>query len=944
MTPPPLPTRSTPDDPRLAPALGLFAARTWCAFDFQLATWRAYLDGRSGLVHAPTGMGKTLAVWMGPLLEALADRGDTPGLPAPTAAGLDARRARAVRRDRSPPLSALWITPLRALAGDTHLALQDAARALGLPWSIELRTGDSSSTLRQRQRDRLPTALITTPESLALLLSYPGAAERFAHLRAVIVDEWHELLGTKRGTQTELNLATLRAIRPGLRTWGLSATLGNLPEALRALVGIASSQTPRDRADPHSDPVLIQGPPPAPIHSRTLIPPDIERFPWAGHLGLRLLPEVVRHVDQAKTSLVFTNTRSQTEIWFQSLLKARPDWLSPAEPSRDAGANAVPSTAAPAAPAAVVALHHGSLDRKVRQAVEDRLRAGELRAVVCTSSLDLGVDFPAVDQVVQVGSPKGVARLLQRAGRSGHQPGRTSRLICVPTNALELLEFAASHDAITGRQIEDRSPLRACADVLAQHLVTLAAGDGFDEDAAKRLVRSTLAFGTLPDDQWLRLWAWAMDFLARGGPALAAYPRHARVTRDQHGLFRVASPALSRIHRMGIGTITSATSMLVKTRRGRTLGSIEEGFINALLPGQTFIFSGKHLRLLGVRENAAIVEPAPGRSGRVPSWEGGRMPLSAQLAAAVRDRLAQAESGRFDGPEMQRLRPLIELQSRWSALPTPSRLVIERLSTREGHHAFIYPLEGRLVHEGLAALLAYRLARTTPRTFSLACSDYGLELTSAQPFEVTEAEWREALSPAELGPDLLACLNASQLARRHFRQIARVAGLLVPSYPSAPRSARQLQASSDLFFDVLTEFDPGSALLDQARREALERELEVARLQAALQRLSTLRLEIRTCPCLTPFAFPLWADSLRELVSTEKWTDRVARMLVKLEAAAGASPATVPSLADESERPDQPDATAAAVGAAPKHALAPAADPAGRDARSRRPPRRSYRW
>ena len=823
-----------------------FAARGWVPFGFQREAWEAYLSGRSGLVHAPTGTGKTYAVWLGPLLEAVG-KGEV------VAEGGEAERGRG--GDGFEPLRVLWITPLRALASDMLLGLTEAVRGLKVNWSVELRTGDTGSAQRARQRNRLPSALITTPESLALMLSYPDMAGRLAGLRCVVVDEWHDLMGTKRGVQTELGLARLRAMNPGLRTWGLSATLGNLEQASAVLHG-AGARAAR--------PVMVRGVMPKAIAVETLIPEDIERFPWAGHLGLRLLPRVVERIEAAACSLVFTNTRSQTEIWFQAIQKARPDWLGR------------------------IALHHGSLDRELRGMVEGGLKSGAMKAVVCTSSLDLGVDFPPVDQVIQVGSPKGVARLLQRAGRSGHQPGRESRVVCVPTNAMELVEFSAARGAIEGLAMESRWPARLALDVLVQHLVGLGCGagaEGFDAAAVREEVHGTHAFAEMTDE----MWGWCVDFCVRGGQALRAYPQYGRLveTAEGSGRYRVASAAAAKMHRLNVGTITSDTSMVVKFRSGQTLGHIEEGFIAAMHAGETFTFAGRMLKLLRVRGMTAVVEPATRKSGRVPSWQGGRMPLSAELSAALRGRISGAARGAFEGPEMRAAEALLRVQGEWSHLPGEGELLVEFTRTREGDHLFVYPFEGRLVHEGLAALLAFRLASLEPRSFSMSCSDHGLHLSSPAAMAFGAEALGAALSAERLTEDLVRALNAAELARRQFREIARVAGLIIPGFPGQPKSTRHVQASADLFYDVLSEFDPGNLLLDQARREVLEKQLELTRMRVALERMAGLKMVVRRTERLTPFAFPLWADSLREQLSTEAWTDRVGRMLVALEQEAG---------------------------------------------------------
>lgn len=821
----------------LAAVEGWFAARGWAPFAFQREVWAAYLRGESGLIHATTGTGKTYAAWLGPVAEALGQTTD----PRPQT------------RDRRPAASqlglrVLWVTPLRALAADTAQALEAPLIALGLPWTVETRTGDTEAKVRARQRKRLPEALVTTPESLSLLLAREDARELFAGLRCVVVDEWHELLASKRGVQTELALARLRRWRPELRVWGLSATLGNLDVALEALLGMGAAGGR-----------LIQGEQPKQITLDSLIPATVERFPWAGHLGLRMLPQVLDEIEAVQSCLVFTNTRAQTEIWYQALLDARPEW------------------------AGLIALHHGSLSREVREWVEDGLRDGRLRCVVCTSSLDLGVDFSPVERVIQVGSPKGVARLLQRAGRSGHRPGAASRATCVPTHAFELVEAAAVRRAALEGRIEARPPIEKPLDLLAQHLVTVALGGGFRADELLAEVRTARAYATLSDAEW----RWCLDFVVSGGGSLGAYPEYRRVV-EEGGVYRVTDESVARRHRQAIGTITADAAMVVQYVGGEKLGSVEESFIARLSPGDKFTFAGRVLEFVRVKEMTAWVRKAKGAEGAVPRWTGGRLPLSSELAAAVRERLQAARDGVFEDPELLALRPILALQARWSRIPGAGELLVERTRTRDGHHLFVYPFEGRLVHEGLAALLAYRLSRATPITFTVAANDYGFELLSAERAPVDgEAELRAALSPAGLVDDILAALNAAELARRQFREIARVAGLVVVGPPHERRSARQLQASSNLFYDVFQQYDPQNLLLHQARREVLERQLEHARLAAALVRLAAGAVAIVETARPTPLAFPLLVDRLRERVSSEQLADRVRKMQLQLERAAG---------------------------------------------------------
>jgi ATP-dependent Lhr-like helicase len=820
-----------------------FAHRGWTPFPFQEEVWAAYAAGESGLIHAATGTGKTYAAWGGPLLEALQER-------QATAAGGTA----------APPLRALWITPLRALASDTEQALRDAVEGVGLPWTVASRTGDTPAAQRARQRERLPTALVTTPESLSLLLTRPDHPALFAALRMVVVDEWHELMASKRGVQVELALARLRTLVPALRTWGVSATLGNLAVAADTLLGVGPQAVGADAgghgaARPRR---LVRGVVPKAVAVESLIPGTIERFPWAGHLNTRLLPEVMRLLAGARSAIVFCNTRSQAELWFQSIIAADPSWFE------------------------FTAIHHGSLDREQREAVEQGLKTGRFRVVVATSSLDLGVDFAPVELVLQVGSPKGVARLLQRAGRSGHQPGRPSRVVCVPTHAFELVEVAAARDAIAAGAIEARDPVDRPLDLLAQHLVTLALGGGFTRAGVAAELRTTRAYSGLTDAEL----DWALDFVTRGGDALRAYPEYGRV-QQEGDRYVVTDPQVARRHRLAIGTIVSDAAITVRYVGGGRLGTVEEGFIARLAPGDTFLFAGTPLEFVRVRDLTAWVRRARGVTGAIPRWAGARMPLSTELAQAVRDTLDAARRGVFASPELKAVRPLLALQAERSVIPAPHELLIERCRTREGHHLFVYPFDGRLVHEGLAALLAYRLAQHAPATYTFACNDYGMDLLAPDPAPLEAALEGGLLSTAHLLHDITASLNAAELSRRQFREIARVAGLVFGGFPGASRTVRQLQASSGLLYDVFVRHDPDNLLLRQAQREVLERQLEASRLGRVLERLSRATLRIVEVERPTPLAFPLLVDMTRGRVSSEKLADRVRRMVAHAEGPAG---------------------------------------------------------
>ncbi|AVO49112.1 DNA ligase-associated DEXH box helicase [Melaminivora suipulveris] len=934
------------------------AARGWRPFAFQRQVWRAMAAGRSGLLHATTGAGKTYAVWLG-ALQALGakNKQKTPSV------GVDKAQAaieKEVAKSPAAPLAVLWITPMRALAADTLKALAAPLAELGpahpatlARWTLGARTGDTASGERSAQSRRLPTVLVTTPESLSLLLARADAREQLSQVRLVVADEWHELLGNKRGVQLQLALARLATWSPRLMVWGMSATLGNLPEAMDTLLAPLGQDVVGE---------LVQGRIDKALAIDTLLPDAPERFSWAGHLGLRMLPAVVAELEQSSTTLVFVNVRSQAEQWYQALLDARPEW------------------------AGQIAIHHGSLDRAVREWVEAGLKAGSLRAVVATSSLDLGVDFAPVERVLQIGSAKGVARLLQRAGRSGHSPGRPSRITLVPTHSLEIVEAAAARDAVRAGQVESRASPEQPIDVLVQHLVTVALGGGFAPEALYGEVRRTWAYRQLPR----AVWDWCLDFVSGGGQALAAYPDYRRVVPDEDGIWRVPDARLARRHRANIGTIVSDASMAVQILHGARLGSMEESFLSRLSPGDCFVFAGQVLELVRIEQMTAFVRRAPRTRATVPRWAGSRMPLSTVLADFVVRELAQAAAGRYASPELRAVRPLLQLQQRWSALPTPETLLAETLRTREGWHLFLYPFAGRHAHMGLASLLAWRAAQGEAGTFSIAVNDYGLELVSA-----TERDWAALLpgllragpAPAEEGEasagqgadtgagtgaddgapvplgsairntanaqpplppaaahgaaqrgaaadtplhrallhELLASLNATEMARRRFREIARVAGLIFQSHPGEQRSARQLQASAQLFFEVFRKYDSTNLLLRQASEEVLSQELDVRAIAAALRRMQAQALDVHLLSRPGPLAFPLMVERFREKLSNEALADRIARMLGDLEAAADTRGPQPAARAQDVVPPDPPLRRARRKAAAPQEPGAPSA-------------------
>ncbi|HET9976709.1 MAG TPA: ligase-associated DNA damage response DEXH box helicase [Burkholderiaceae bacterium] len=813
-----------------------FTARGWQPFAFQREVWAAMAGGRSGLLHATTGSGKTYAVWFGALARARPGAG----------------------------LQVLWITPMRALAADTTRALHGPLADVMPAWSVGQRTGDTPAAERAKQDRRMPAALVTTPESLSLMLTRERAAQDLGGVHTVIVDEWHELIGNKRGVQVQLALARLKRCNPKLVVWGLSATLGNLADAMATLCGDGAQ--------------LVQGRIDKAIVIDTLLPTEPGRFSWGGHLGAQMQQPVAGEIAAtAGTTLVFTNVRSQAEIWYQLLLAARPDW------------------------AGQIALHHGSLDREVREWVEAGLKDGSLKAVVATSSLDLGVDFLPVERVLQIGSPKGVARLLQRAGRSGHAPGRASRVTLVPTNTLELVEAAAVRRAALAGRVESRVSPDKPLDVLVQHLVTVALGSevgpdgrvrgGFEPDALFDEVRSAFAYRALTRAEF----DWALAFVERGGASLGAYPQYHRVVRGDDGVYRVSDRAIALRHRLSVGTIVSDASMQVAWMSGGRLGTIEESFVARLSPGDCFVFAGRVLEYIRTQDMTAYVRKATKVKGVVPAWAGTKMALSEAMTDMVQALLHDSEQGDWLEPEMQAARPMLDAQQRLSRLPRPGRLLVERLQSAEGHHLFLYPFGGRHVHMGLAQLLAWRLARTQPNTFSLSINDFGLELLSVQPVDVTPLLDRSVFSTRALMADTLASLNTGELAQRRFREIARIAGLVFAGYPGAPKSTKQVQASSSLFWEVFRKYDAGNQLLTQAENEVLAQELELGRLTATLRGMAAAEIDLVELAVPSPFALPLMVERFREELSTEKLADRLQRILAEAQLVLeGGPPAAAP--------------------------------------------------
>ena len=832
------PSPLMPATAALKPALTWFRQQHWKPFPYQQEAWQAYLDGESGLVNAPTGSGKTYSLFFGPALEYLAEIKNKVPV-APPKSG----RKKAVS---TTCLRVLWITPVRALANEIQQSCQRAAHELGLNWEIAIRTGDTPAKDRTKQKKNPPQMLVTTPESLHLMLATTGYAEWFKNLKVVVCDEWHELVGSKRGVLVELAMSRLKTILPDLRIWGISATIGNLEEAALMLLGTNSTA---------GNYRLIRSSLEKQYAIQTIFPDTIERFPWSGHLGIHLVDKVLPIIHNSQSTLIFTNTRAQCEIWYQQLLDADPML------------------------AGQLAMHHGSLSREIRDWVEESLHSGRLKAVVCTSSLDLGVDFRPVQTVIQIGSPKGVARFMQRAGRAGHQPGAVSTIYFLPTHSLEIIEGAALRQAVARQSLEARPPYMLCFDVLIQYMVTLAVSDGFRPEELLAEVRSAYSYAQLTDEEW----QWCLDFISKGGKCLYAYDEYKKVEPQENGRWLVTNAFIAKKHRLGIGAIVSDAVLQIKFMGGKFLGSIEEGFISQLKRGDVFWYAGRSLEFVRIKDMMVQVRKSSASKGKIPTWAGGRMPMSSELATEIRELIALAAEGDVTQPEMEKVVPLLELQQRRSYLPAENELLIEYFNDNEGYHLLCYAFEGRAVHEGLSALLAYRIALLQPISFSIAVNDYGFELLSDLPIPIAAALTESLFTIENLYADIEASVNSVEMARRRFRDIAGIAGLVFKGFPGKEKMGRHLQASSQLFFGVFTDYEPGNLLLLQAYREVMQFQLQESRLRLALQRINSGRIILREPAKATPFSFPLIVTRLREKLSSEKLADRIQRMKLRLE-------------------------------------------------------------
>ncbi|MBT2619533.1 ligase-associated DNA damage response DEXH box helicase [Chryseobacterium sp. ISL-6] len=784
-------------------------------FKFQTDTWWKFGNGYSGMVIAPTGFGKTYSVFLALITDFL-------NHPEKYKKGL----------------KMIWITPLRSLSKDIAKAMEEAINEIGLDWTVGVRNGDTDPKTRQQQVRNMPDILVVTPESLHLLLGQKDHLKFFKNLHCIAVDEWHELLGSKRGVMVELGISQVRKYVPLLKIWGITATIGNLDEALEVLIPYDIKKTKITAKQQKKIDII------------PVFPDEVEILPWAGHLGAKLADKIVPIILESKSTIVFTNTRSQSEMWYQLLLNAYPDF------------------------AGQIAIHHSSIDAHLRIWIEDNLSSGKLKAVVSTSSLDLGIDFKPVDTVIQIGSAKGVARFLQRAGRSGHSPFETSKIYCVPTHSLELIEVAALKEAVKQKVIEPREPQVLCFDVLVQFLMTLAVGDGFFPDETYERIKKVYTFQEMTPEEWKEI----IDFLTIGGSALKSYEEFHKVVIMDDGLFKVTSRKIAMLHRMNMGAIVSDAMLKVKFISGGYIGMIEEYFISKLKKEEKFILAGRVLEVAMVKDMTVYVRLSKGKA-LVPSYLGGRLPLSSNLSTFLREKLSGALNPASSEKELKFLHPLLVSQEKTSHIPKEDEFLVELIKNKEGFHLFMYPFEGRLVHEVMAALIAFRISKLAPISFSMAMNDYGFELFSDKEIPLNEGNLEKILTRDNLMVDVISSINSAEMARRKFRDIAVISGMVIQNFPGQQRSNKALQSSAGLIFKVLEDYDPNHFLVRQSYTEVFNMQLQEQRLVEAFKRIEKSKIILKYSNTFTPLSFPIKVDSLRQTLSSEGLDARIQKLI-----------------------------------------------------------------
>ena len=764
---------------------GWLHSRGWAWFPHQLETLKAALTGKDILLCAPTGAGKTLSGFLPSLTELL----NTPKRPK--------------------GLHTLYISPLKALTVDVHRSIGKPIEDLKLPITYETRTGDTPASKRSRQKTKPPDILMTTPESLALLLSYDNAAEYFANLRYIIIDELHALMHSKRGDLLSLGLTRLQTISNAQRI-GLSATVADPQTAGEWLFA--------------KEGVIVTAP------TRTV--PNIQilqakkRIPWAGHMALYAMPEIYDAISQGGMSIIFVNTRAQAELIFQNLWKLNEKTLK-------------------------IALHHGSLERELRRKVEEKMAQGELDCVVATSSLDLGIDWAEVDLVIQIGAPKGVSRLLQRIGRSNHRLNEPSRALLVPTNRFEYIECVAAQTAILHGELDGIAPKKGGLDVLAQHIFGTACSRPFQPDELYNEVVSAWPYKDLTRIDFDRI----LEFVKNGGYSLQAYDRYKRLELNEDGRYALTHPSFARQYRMNIGTIVEAPVLRVKMGR-RKLGVIEEYFINHLAPGDTFLFAGNVVQFEGIRDGVVMVSRTTSANPKIPSYDGGKLPISTHLSLRVRDLLETPDNWQ---PLPERVRNWLSLQKEKSLLPGTDHLLVESFPRRGKHYLVAYPFAGRNAHQTLGFLIMRRMKRNGDKPLGFVASDYALIIWSmGKPQNIDDL-----FSVDLLGEELHEWLADTPLLKRTFRENAVIAGLIERRHPGQQKTGRQMTFSSDLIYDVLHKYEPDHILLRAAWQDATGGLIDTGRLSDMLVTFKD-KLLIKNLKKVSPLAVPMMLEIARE--------------------------------------------------------------------------------
>lgn len=789
-------------------------------YPFQEECMKFVAEDYSGILLAPTGSGKTLALFIPMLQKYLSSE-----------------------YEKKEGLFALWITPLKSLSKEIKDSCQQVCDTLNTGLKVALRNGDTSTAERAKQKKSMPFMLVITPESIHLLFTQPGYENIFKNLQYVIVDEWHELLGSKRGVLIELALSRLKKISPKLKQWAISATIGNIEQAEEVFFGIVP---PQKR-------IKVSSGVKKTINVFTIFPDTLSGFSMYGHLGLSLVEKVVEIIHQFQTTLVFTNTRAQAEIWYGKIIDDFPEL------------------------AGQIAIHHGSLSNEIRQWVENALDRGILKALICTSSLDLGVDFKPVDCVVQIGSAKGVSRFVQRAGRSGHSPGAESNIYFCPTHSMEIIEGAALRTAILQNKFEKRIPFIRSFDLLIQYMVTLSISEGFEAEKLFDEIKSTHCFESITKDEFF----WCLQFIVNGGSTLNAYDEFKKVIWKE-GTYKIANKYLALRHKLHIGAIVSDNMINVKFIRGKKLGMIEEWFISKLKKGDVFRFAGRTLEFFKLEGTDVLVKRSNKKTSNIPAYMGGRMPLSSELGKEVYMQLQNFHNNKTESSELNFIKDMLAIQSENSHIPLTHEFLIEKYYSKQGYHYYFYPFQGRLVHEGLAALLVYRISKEFTFSASLSFNDYGFEILSNEEIPEHLLLSKSIWSITELSNEITNSVNSIEMARRRFREIAGISGLIFQGFKNRPMKDKHLHASAKLFFEVFEDVDKDNLLLKQAYQEVLDFQLEFTRLYEFMKQMKERKIVIKALKNPSPFSFPLLAERLRERFSNESYDSKIEKMINEL--------------------------------------------------------------